>query len=203
MHSGEGETRELAVADLERAVAHLQLQRIEKGGARWERNSSLHRTLINLALSFRFCCLTCGTRFKREELFQLHQDSAVCQQWFETQSLGPQEQIKGVDFCVIDGNLRPILLRTVRENRTVYISWKGVPPTPFCGSQYQYHILVERNSLKYLSDMICVFFRTHLYWLLLSSWRYRWHSQDERLSAKLAVKYSPSSQSPESSPTTS
>ena len=34
MHSGEGETRELAVADLERAVAHLQLQRIEKGGAR-------------------------------------------------------------------------------------------------------------------------------------------------------------------------
>lgn len=61
MHSGEGETRELAVADLERAVAHLQLQRIEKGGAR-------------------FCCLTCGTRFKREELFQLHQDSAVCQQ---------------------------------------------------------------------------------------------------------------------------
>ena len=34
MHSGEGETRELAVADLERAVAHLQLQRIEKGGAK-------------------------------------------------------------------------------------------------------------------------------------------------------------------------
>ena len=50
-------------------------------------------------------------------------------------------------------------LRPVRENRTGYSSWKGEPLTPFCGSgyQYQYHTVVERNSLKYLSDMKCDF----------------------------------------------
>ena len=53
-------------------------------------------------------------------------------------------------------------LRPVRENRTGYLSWKGEPLTPFCGSQYQYHTDVERNSLKYLSDMKFDFFFVHI-----------------------------------------
>ena len=53
-------------------------------------------------------------------------------------------------------------MRTVRENSTVYICWKGAPLTPFCGAQYQYHIFSCRTRLLELSE--CDYFRTHLYW---------------------------------------
>ena len=106
MHSAEGETRELAVASPERMVANHQ--RVEKSAPRLESLISCHGSCTipchfkssyiitpNADIS-RFCCLGCGSRFQRESLFKLHQNSAVCQQY--TIDIVPTVDIK---YCVI------------------------------------------------------------------------------------------------------
>ena len=77
MHSADGETRELAVASLERLVADLQ--KVKNTPRLVDCFFFFYRGIVLDPVFLRFCCLACGSRFQREKLFQLHQKSEVCQ----------------------------------------------------------------------------------------------------------------------------